>query len=370
MATIFDMLGGSLGNEDFYQAQNPWYRTGQGLLTSLANGTGPTPTTNTEAIFGPALQGLLAGAAMRQGRNSAEEEAKKAYTDSPIFQLLKGSQIQGNVGPVASGEEYGKALTEADPFLMYKTGALPEGWTADKGKQDLGLATLILNSQQEAQQKAQEIRDKLNAEYGPEAVALKAKLAGEEAAAKKAAEIAAERDAYGGGLDPKTARDLEDKTYKRVTDLPSFKQFSDIEANFKTLLAVKDNEEASAAPAMITSFAKIMDPTSTVREGEYNTISKSVQGWLDQKAGDWKNAFLGKTKLSKKAREQMAIVASKKFNEFGSKYDTEKGALVGALEKSGGDPSNVPLPGFAPYVPPGMKLQRNKLTGETRIVPQ
>lgn len=150
-----------------------------------------------------------------------------------------------------------------------------------------------------------------------------------------------------------SARKAEGDTYSRITNSPLYKGFSDIDANFKTLRSLADNEEPSAAPTMITAFGKINDPGSIIQPGEYKTISQNVQSLLDSIQGDWRQAFLGKTKLSPEARQAMVLIASEKYNQFGAKYGMERQQLLSALTQQGGEESNIPTLGFKPYVTPG-----------------
>jgi len=147
-------------------------------------------------------------------------------------------------------------------------------------------------------------------------------------------------------------KELEKETYNRITNSPTYKQFIDISANFRTLASLSDNEEAATSPAMITAFGRILDPGATVREGEYETINKNTQSLLDSIAGNWRQAFRGKAALSAQARQDLVRIASEKYNMFGAQFGLERARLMEALLKQGGSKDNVPVTNFNPYRDP------------------
>lgn len=64
---------------------------------------------------------------------------------------------------------------------------------------------------------------------------------------------------------------------------------------------------------LIYSFAKIMDPDSVVREGEYNTVQKYSQSWVKAYGSSVKQAINGTGFLSKEARENIKKTINSKF---------------------------------------------------------
>lgn len=182
-----------------------------------------------------------------------------------------------------------------------------------------------------------------------------------EAKARKLGEYAA-YDSLGGGkttsdlpLDPearsKAIRDMESEAYNRIAGLPSYKTFTDVEGNFKTLIALKDKTDAASGIAMITSLVRLLDPNSTAREGEVNTISKNVQSVLDQVAGNWRLAFKGESPLSQKAKQGIVNVAAEKYNSFGEQYAEQSKNILDVLMRRGGKTENVPLASYKKYEP-------------------
>lgn len=177
----------------------------------------------------------------------------------------------------------------------------------------------------------------------------------QEAIASEMGKIQGRQEAYKqmGIKDPedplaKITRDLEADTYARITKLPSYVQFSDIDANFRTLTKLAQEDSRPASIGMISALARIWDPQGTVREGEY-AINSQAQSALDSILGNWRELILGKGKLSPEGKQTIISAAAQKFNEFGKKYSSEQEELYKALEGQGGARTNIPTPGYTPF---------------------
>ena len=72
--------------------------------------------------------------------------------------------------------------------------------------------------------------------------------------------------------------------------------------------------------ALIYAFAKIMDPNSVVREGEYATAQKYVQSWIDAYGKGVGQALLGTGFLTTKARENIKNVIETKYKASEQNY--------------------------------------------------
>lgn len=176
MPSIFDFLSGGLGGEDDYLARDPFY----GAARSVGSWN-LQPQTDSEAIWGGAVQGLLGGLLSGYGRQNARETAYQDYSsrlNSPLFQ---SSGLQ----EMLSGD--------------YSTPTMPENWSPKVGQSDLMLAAIMGQSQQDAAAK----RADLLAKYSPEVIAGEAAIT----EAKARAQLAAE----GGGI---TSKDLKASAIK------------------------------------------------------------------------------------------------------------------------------------------------------------
>lgn len=195
MADLLSLLAGSLGGEQDYWAQDPFFGAGR----SVASWDLPRPTSNAEAIFGPALQGGLAGLLTGYGMKSANQSAYKDY--SSILRPLQGQSEF--VGPP----------TEDQMLHSYLSETAPEGWTPKIGKSDLVLASLMQEAQREQDLKRLERQydmEKLLAGKGvaisPDGTELTpipglAEAEAQASALKKSSEIEAERKAKGTNAD-------------------------------------------------------------------------------------------------------------------------------------------------------------------------
>jgi len=378
MVDIYSLLAGSMGSEEDYLKQDPWYRS----AASLSQVATPQPTTSSEAFLLPLLQGAGTGLLAGYGKKQAMDKMYSDYRDSPLLANLRGtSEDASAIGPLASGTDYASLLAGS----RYQSPERPASWSPKAAQQDLLTAVITGQAEQEAKAKAQEFKDKLNLEVAlktnPDIITAGAVAAGQEAAAKKTAEIQALQELSGQStadknigpvadpvdyykllqsdaqanlpLDPvdksKALRELENTTYTRVTTLPSYKQFTDIESNFKTLATLKDQDTSVSDVGMITSLNKIFDPNSTTREGEYNTLSKNTQSFLDSLQGNMRQVFEGKASLSKKAKEAMVAAGAIKYDEYGKKFQKDTAPLMQSLSLQGGNAANVPLPSYEPF---------------------
>ena len=162
-------------------------------------------------------------------------------------------------------------------------------------------------------------------------------------------------------------QDLEGKTYDRITKLPAYSSFADINDNFKTLLALANEDSRPASIGMISALARIWDPKGTVREGEY-AINSAAQSALDSIYGDWREIVIGKGKLGADGKKAVIEAAAQKYNSFGSSLDVQQKALLDNLQQQGGNPANVPIMSYSAFK--GVDIYRNKTTGEIKIVPK
>ena len=145
----------------------------------------------------------------------------------------------------------------------------------------------------------------------------------------------------------KLAKDLENTTYNRVTNLPQYKMFADVESNVKALKDLVKQDSKAADIGIISTISRIRDPNSTVREGEYK-INAETQAYLDSLYGDWRSIVTGKGRFEKKDLANIVDSVLPKYNELGLSYAENKNNLLKSLAQQGGDPNNVPVPDFKP----------------------
>lgn len=158
-----------------------------------------------------------------------------------------------------------------------------------------------------------------------------------------------------GGVDPelegkrrKEIRDLESDYYKRIVDLPQFKLLADIDSNFKALQDLSKQDSKASDIGLISTVARIRDPNSTVREGEY-AINSDTQAYLDKVVGNWQSIVKGESRLTPSDKNKIIASVVPKYNELGQSYLQVRNPLIEALKRQGGNPENVPTMDFQPF---------------------
>ena len=139
---------------------------------------------------------------------------------------------------------------------------------------------------------------------------------------------------FGIGKVAEQAQRLESETYKRITDLPTYKQFNDIAPNFKTLVNLAPEDNISANIGMISAIARILDPGSTVKQGEYD-INANAQAILDKVAGRWREVVMGKSRLQDVDKKRMVSAAHRKYESFGPAYQKQAQPHLEILQQLG-----------------------------------
>jgi hypothetical protein len=102
---------------------------------------------------------------------------------------------------------------------------------------------------------------------------------------------------------------------KTIADTPEYKRYSTV------VPLVKDMTKAAATPgtagdvSMLYAFAKIMDPESVVREGEYNTLTK-LQSLPEQIRGNIDKYMKGEASLGPRIRQELMEAAYNRGDEL------------------------------------------------------
>lgn len=144
------------------------------------------------------------------------------------------------------------------------------------------------------------------------------------------------------------------------------------------LEAIKKDNPLAASTA-IFEYAKLQDPAGTVREADEMRVS-DPGGPLGQLA-QFHNQITGEGKLTPDAKKAMRELVPILQDSTFSQYNQMKDSYLDAAKGYGADPNRIKYLKPADLtslladdstqnIPPGMKLQRNKVTGETRLVPQ
>lgn len=206
--------------------------------------------------------------------------------------------------------------------------------TREKAIREAESASTIQKLFGQAQMK--EFEKKLDLEYGPK---------------QKAAEKLAEFGVLGADNPElpanKLARELEGKTYERIVALPQYKMLADVDSNFRSLGDLAKQDSKAADIGLISTVARIRDPQSTVREGEYQ-INADTQSLLNKIAGNWESVVTGQSRLNEVDKARLIASVVPKYNELGASYLEARNPLIEALKLDGGNPAKVPTIDFKP----------------------
>ncbi len=103
---------------------------------------------------------------------------------------------------------------------------------------------------------------------------------------------------------------------------PIVKSYNTAQEGYQTIKNIGVSTKSPADDiAFIYAFAKIMDPNSVVREGEYNTIQKYAQTWADTFGFSAKRIFSNTNFLSSDAKQKMLNALEPKINTLSSQYN-------------------------------------------------
>lgn len=144
------------------------------------------------------------------------------------------------------------------------------------------------------------------------------------------------------------------------------------------IVSTLDRNDKASDVVVFTALGKALDPVGAISDQTVRTAEQAIP-YLEKQFGSAQGFFTGQGTLTREGKLKILQVVADKANAYADSY----GALVSnekkRLQTLGADPAQLTHIDFnkfdtgkfiTPEVPPGMKLQRNKVTGETRLVPQ
>ena len=154
-------------------------------------------------------------------------------------------------------------------------------------------------------------------------------------------------------LPPKTAdlAKIETDIRKELNDLPQVKKFANATPAYKAIVDAAGRNNKQADINLVYGLAKLYDPDSVVREGEYDTIAKSqtIPEWLKGQAA----ALTGTGgKLTAQTRALILKEAEGRFNSYRTEYDSVTTRYSEIARQRGANPENVVVP-IAGDIPKG-----------------
>jgi hypothetical protein len=143
----------------------------------------------------------------------------------------------------------------------------------------------------------------------------------------------------------KEQRARVDKIANNFDNEAVIKNFSVIQEGIQFANSLNPNSTSpSDDQALIYSFAKVMDPNSVVREGEYATVQKYAQSWTDSFGFNVSRILNNKEFLTPEARANMKATMDQRYGASLNQYENvykEYGRRIDAITGQGGGTSMV-----------------------------
>jgi hypothetical protein len=162
---------------------------------------------------------------------------------------------------------------------------------------------------------------------------------------------------------PEVDREGEAKLRREFTSLPIVKSFSDQSTAYGRVMASVNDPSPAGDLALIFNFMKVLDPGSTVREGEFATAANS--GGVDDRVRALYNNVTEGTRLAPKQRDDFANRATQLYSNAEQQYQGIADQYSAFATQSGYNPATM-MPDFTysgdRYQTP-MSLTPPQLTG-------
>lgn len=317
------------------------------------------PRNNLESFLVPLIQNSTLGIMQGLAANKEKENLFDYYKNNPLIQALASNAPKAEaIGPVADGDAYAQLLAAA-PLTAYQQETAPPSWTPEKGKGDLFQALIGYQAQQEQQKALNEVaqavakrqamlpvfeqEQKIRGAINPSGTKVTIDSGLGQAAQdelRKSYSVIQEADALAGLLDSSKAGWLDYQIMKKfgAADKDGIalqvKNLADRLSRARTGAALNASEERLYTRLVGGDIS--VDPKQAAQllrklsEAESRIMNASLDFAEQLKSG-------GTPAIKANLAEQSAKRAA-------------------ALQSAN--------------VPAGMRLVRNKLTGETKLVPQ
>lgn len=130
-----------------------------------------------------------------------------------------------------------------------------------------------------------------------------------------------------------------DSLRKEFQGLKPVKEFDDVTASMQKIVNSSKDPNPATDIALITSFMKIIDPGSTVREGEFATAQNA--GSIDQTIRSTYNSMLNGQRLTAEQREYFVNSAGRLYTAHADQYSKLKDQYGALAQRQGLDPESV-----------------------------
>lgn len=380
MANYSDALTQALSGAMYGSANDPWGMAAQSFSAVTPALINPYQSTGSNigiAVGGGLLAGLLGGLAENR-------------TESKNLELLRAARTLNK----AQGADR-DAILESNPRLLQYANAMDiqqeQNRIESAQKQQDRLAEALskrgefFSPDGQVQQVFDPIEDEITKQSRLNDLELQQRKAlvpilGEEEAHKITSANKAEADSL--GYNPKQDAELT-RLQKDFSSRDEVKNYSKVEIAAGIINKALEDDNAVTDLELTRYSIQVIEPGMAVREGEQAAVlsSGSVP---EQWKGQMQKVLDGKSSLTPEIRQGLKSLAMRAYEGQKSQYDKALSFYQNEAKLKGIDPGRISYLGESTpsekiftygskgpdQAPPGMKIQRNRLTGETRVVPQ
>jgi hypothetical protein len=287
---------------------NPWLNAARGAASADLSGYEMNPWTRALLQVGQGLgTGMMAGYGQKQVEEAQQSRAAqiadimKSSTGKPLVDALQDVPgLKPYIGAIAIEQAASDAANrkELNKLLLEKRGMM-------LGEDNKPIRVFDPNASEIA-------------------------LAG----GKRAAELKAEREAYGSsGLAPDKLSNLETDYTKTLTTGSEAKALLEVQTRAKQVMRALDTDDPLAATTAIYGYVKLIDPMGVVRGEDGRAVSQA--GGPFAKAAQLINEIEGKGILTPEAKASMRALVPQLLQNQQDSYQSQVNAILGAAEKQG-----------------------------------
>lgn len=251
-------------------------------------------------------------AAKRAAKKSGYEALTAYNKELPTKRKTYAAEVAANL--LAQGLDY-SALSSSDMKQLQGLGI---------NQQDIISAYLSKKSEQDAAESEAAQKGIFTLGEGQARYDASGKLIAQRAKTYEPKPVPTDTGSIYDRFDTKTAAAII-KEGDKFANQPIVKKYNDIVSAANFINATDPNtQNAATHQAMVYNFAKMLDPDSVVREGEYNTVKKYSQSLLSRYGGEIKQAISGKGFLSADAIKAIQDETKNRVDAYAPQYTNIK----------------------------------------------
>jgi len=133
---------------------------------------------------------------------------------------------------------------------------------------------------------------------------------------------------------------------KEFDDLPEVKNYKQALPAYTAIVDASKRNTPQADINLVYGIAKLYDPTSVVREGEYNTVANSPN--IPERIKGYAQYLAGGGKLTPQVKAQIVQEATGRIGSYENEYVASRNNYSDIAQRSGADPSLLFPSNFKP----------------------